>query len=102
MVQVSTEVLTRLANLKKPFPLRALLTIYLNASKKDLYIDYFAGFKLLVRWLGPIEIPTLVVPSYPAVCISYEVDRIATILGVHPNLIFHTFMEIHNDHRLTN
>jgi hypothetical protein len=35
------------------FPLWALLTIYCKAEH-ECYIDYMAGFKALVSWLGPI------------------------------------------------
>lgn len=41
---------------KKPFPVWALLILYENGSSRDLYCNYFEGFKLLVEWLGPIEL----------------------------------------------
>lgn len=40
----------------KLFPLWALLQLYHTAHPKDVYVGYGEGLKLLVDWLGPIEI----------------------------------------------
>jgi len=111
--QSNDRVAAALASLRlarKPFPLHALLTLYIkNESFVDtcgeaqfryensLYTNYFAGFKALVRWIGPIEIPTKQYPSVHNLLISYEVQEIAKILHCSPDIIWHTFLEVLNE-----
>lgn len=42
-------------NMQTKFPLKYLLTLYCNAHPKDVYCNYFSGFKLLIEWLGGKE-----------------------------------------------
>ena len=84
----------KLAN--TPFPMRALLTLYTKDSNRELYTDYFAGFKALVAWLAPIDITSKYVarkvfsPLY-----TYDMQEIATILKVHPSIIQQELLEIY-------
>ena len=65
----------------KPFPLWALLVMYERGSLKDLYCNYFEGFKILIDWLKPIQIPAIEnsLPIYKLHS-SYAKQEIATIL----------------------
>lgn len=42
-------------NIQTKFPLKYLLILYCNAHPKDVYCNYFTGFKLLLEWLGGKE-----------------------------------------------
>lgn len=86
----------------KPFPLAALLRIYIKNERvsdydSSVYCRNFEGFRWLVDWLGPIEIPVSP-PTFhsrvDSILISYECDQIAQILGVSPELIWQLIMEI--------
>jgi hypothetical protein len=67
----------------KPFPLWALLYLYELAPYKEVYCNYMEGFKLLVRWLAPIEIPPLHECSNRMNRLhgSYDTQAIAAILN---------------------
>lgn len=74
----------------KPFPLWALLYFCEIGNRNDWYCDYFSGFKLLVSWLGPIDIPNA--PSslkIPRLHRTYELQEIATILNSSQESIYH-------------
>jgi hypothetical protein len=84
---MSESLTSRLAALKagkelerKPFPLWALIILYNRARSRDVYCDYFYGFKLLRDWLGPIEIPEQEIPV-PNLYRSYDIQEIAYHLG---------------------
>lgn len=76
----------------RPFPLKSLLIIYIKANRQ-LYINYFAGFKALVNFLGPIEIPETDF-KYKQHLGSYEIQEIANILKCPQAVIQKTFLEI--------
>lgn len=68
---------------RKPFPLRNLLILYFNAHSRDVYIEHFRGLKLLVEWLGPIELPTEpLTRNYPSVLTNYETQWLASYFKV--------------------
>lgn len=77
------------------FPLKSLLILYMRGNKCDLYCDYFQGFKALVKWLSPIDIPQtnakLFLPLY-----NYEQQEIARILNCDPAIIQQIFLEIYH------
>ena len=80
-----------------PFPLKELLILYFNARSADVYCDYFAGFKLLIAWLGPIAIPVRAeLPEIPRCFHSYEVQEIAKLLGCDQRIIYATCQEIYS------
>lgn len=69
----------------RPFPLRYFLHLYVRADRADVYCNYFAGTKLLLEWLAPID--TSEIDSYskaplPDMLMSYEIDRLSMLLGV--------------------
>jgi len=72
---------------KKEFPLAALLSLYLTAPT-TLYLNHFEGFKLLVKWLGPVEKSKLQPITIPKAFSTYECQEIGTILGEHPSVIY--------------
>lgn len=77
---------------KKTFPLWALLHLYETGNHNQLYLDSFAGFKLLVDWLGPIEIP--VAPSsliVPRLHQSFELQQIASILKTNYREVYYSY-----------
>lgn len=83
---------------QKPFPLWALLAIYHTSSRQDTYCNYFEGFKLLVDWLSPIEIPHLTIEDrlksenkIPKLFQGYEIQELATILGTTQEVIYHEY-----------
>lgn len=79
-----------------PFPLKALLVLYTKDNKKELYINYFAGFKALVSWLAPINTASKFKPQKIfSPLYTYEIQEIATILKIHPSIIQQEFMEIY-------
>ena len=80
----------------KPFPLSALLLLYTKDTKKELYVNYFAGFKALVSWLAPIDTVSKFKPQKVfSPLYTYEVQEIAAILKIHPSIIQQEFMEIY-------
>lgn len=88
----------------KPFPLKSLLELYIKNeriadSTSSLYCGYFEGFRWLVDWLKPIEIPTAPFPPVPDILISYEIAQIAIIVGTSNETIWHLVMEIYNEQR---
>lgn len=91
-----------LANLKqklllesKPFPLASLLYMYEVSNHKDTYCNYFEGFKLLVDWLGPIEIPEIPAQleskPIPKLYHTYDIQEIAVILKTSQERIYHGY-----------
>ena len=72
-----------------PFPLSAFIKLYCKAHSKDVYIEYFAGTKLLYDWLYPFynDMPWEVKPLPPLVS-NYELQKLAEILHIHPSIIF--------------
>ena len=86
----------RAATVKKPFPLLSLLTLY-SKSPHSLYIDHFEGFKLLVDWLSPIEIPSVQEFKIPLPFHTYTVQEVAKILNCSQCVVYKTFREIYRD-----
>jgi len=70
-----------------PFPLEALLTLYVRCPRL-LYLDYFEGFKLLVKWQGPIAPSKLEPMEIPKFLCTYECQELGTILREHPSVIY--------------
>lgn len=79
---------------EKKFPLRCLLLLYTQA-RYSLYIDYLAGFRVLVGWLSPIQVPPYN-PSAPfsPLLYNYEQQEIARILNCDPRIIQQTFLSL--------
>ena len=75
-----------------PTPLTTLLWLYENARYADVYCNYMEGFRLLVKWLSPIEIPPFK-GSYkiPRLHGSYELNAIAEILNIHPAHLYQEY-----------
>lgn len=81
----------------KKFPLKALLILYGKSNKYETYCNYFEGFKLLVDWLGPIDIPE-VEPAGVAWCFgSYEIQEMAVILGCSQYTLLSVCLELFPD-----
>ena len=79
-----------------PFPLESLLRIYAKyKSNNPLYTNYFEGFKLLVDWLSPLEVPDIQRMDIPPCFHTYEVQEIASILKLDQALIYTIFWRIH-------
>lgn len=78
----------------KRFPLWALLTLYERGHARDLYIDDFEGFKELVAWLSPIEIPAYSIERIPKLHTNYELNKIAEILNVHPSIVYKEYKRV--------
>lgn len=99
---MDTSISSRLAALKAPtgtFPLEALLRIYAKYKERNpLYLNYFEGFKLLVDWLEPLEVPQLTAQELlpiPPCFHTYEIQEIAAILHLDQALIYTIFWRIH-------
>jgi len=71
----------------KEFPLPALLSLYL-ASPNELALNHFEGFRLLAKWLGPIERSKLEPQKVPRCFSTYECQELGVILGEHPSVIY--------------
>lgn len=81
---------TRLRTLYGPTKLHTILTLYYKARYEHVYIAYFAGFKLLRDWLGPIALPTndLEIPSWvQRLSRNYEHNELAKLLNTSPVII---------------
>ena len=86
----------KLALRAKPFPLWALLHLYETGSRDDLYCDYFAGFKLLIDWLSPIEVDPQIKGKrckLPKLEYNYEIQEIARHLQIHPCEVYLTWKQ---------
>lgn len=76
----------------KPFPLWALLILCEKGRRESWYCNYFEGFKLLAKWLGPIEIPQAPASTrIPRLHRTYEIQEIATILKTSQENIYHGY-----------
>ena len=76
----------------KPFPLWALLILCEAGNRADWYCNYFEGFKLLVNWLGPIELPAAPASlRIPRLHRTYEIQEIAKILNTNQEVIYHGY-----------
>jgi hypothetical protein len=77
------------------FPLKSLIALYFRAKSKDVYCDWFAGFKLLHQWLGPIEVPQYSdLPEVPRAFWNYELQEISKIVQIDPRIIFQICKEL--------
>ena len=76
---------------QKPFPLSALLQLYLTAQM-PLYVNYFEGFQELIKWLGPIAPSTKPIHwPVPKLFLTYEMQEIARHTGNHISQIYQEF-----------
>jgi hypothetical protein len=94
----SNELAARIAELRTPkkFPLESLLRIYYTAKKRDVYISDFEGFKLLVAWVAPIDVPPKdSVVRAPSCFITYEIQQIAKILNTTEDVIYSALRKIY-------
>ncbi len=80
----------KLAIKSKPFPVWALLILYEKSNARDTYCDYFEGFKLLHRWLSPIELTPHSEPLHKLQR-SYEIQELATILNTTQENLNHGY-----------
>ena len=79
---------------EKKFPLRCLLLLYTQA-RRTLYTDYMSGFKLLVGWLSPIQVPEFDYSKpFSPLLYNYEQQEIARILNCDPRIIQQTFLSL--------
>ncbi len=85
---------------QKPFPVWALLILYHKGAPKDLYCEYFAGFKLLLKWLGPIE---LTPHSEPIARLhrNYEMQELSKIIETTQENLNHAYITALNILELT-
>jgi len=70
------------------FPIESLLTLYSRAHKRDVYCDYFKGFKLLLTWLGPIAYPDIEPIPIPWYVRSYELQELARHLEISQQKLY--------------
>ena len=82
---------------EKPFPLKYLLYLYVQGHKDSVYCKYFEGFRLLIKWLGPIESPPLTNQKVFLPFYGYEQQEIARHLNIHPAIVQSVLMEIYNE-----
>lgn len=75
----------------KSFPLWALLTIYVKAEH-ECYVDYMAGFKALVNWLGPISDEPCNNLVKIDILSNYETQQMADILNYFEEEILATLI----------
>lgn len=76
------------------FPLKLLLIFY-SKNYKLFYIDHFKAFKLIIEWLGPIDIPApAATPRFNRLLYNYEQQEIAKILNCDPLIIQQTILEL--------
>ena len=73
------------------FPLWAILILYERSKRSQVYNNYFAGFKFLLTWLGPIDNSAL--DLYPNRYLSklessYELQELAIILNTSQAKLF--------------
>ena len=79
----------------KPFPFKILMLMYTKA-RYECRCDYFDGFRQLVKWLEPIEIPVIPISRLwllPAYFENWDITELAGILKVSPTVIFHYLFE---------
>lgn len=84
--------------INKHFPLEVILRMYC-VGRKILYLDYLEGFKLLADWLGPFDNPCSgkcfpIQNWYEA---NYEVNQLAKILEVSPEIVSYLLERIYNE-----
>ena len=85
---------SRSSAIESRFPLWAILALYETSSREDTYIDYMDGFKLLVSWLAPFDIPSnYQIESIPKIIGSYEMNEVANVLQVHPSIIYQAWVD---------
>ncbi len=87
-----------LSDIQTKFPLKYLLILYCNAHPKDVYCEYFKGFKLLLSWLGgknlisiqkgkTFKYKTSLRKPRLLPIVSYEVLEIAKLLSLPEDVI---------------
>ncbi len=79
------------------FPLESLLRIFCTSQEggRNLYLDYFARFKLIHRWLEPIAIPSCTPNKLHWYESSYEIQELAKIIGCSQTVIHRTLRKIY-------
>lgn len=92
---------------RDPFPLSALLILFVNSNKADTATDYFEGFMELVEWLSPIAIPDHQPCYIPQLHRNPNLVYLAKILKVPEYVIYKEYIDavlIHevSDHGIPN
>jgi hypothetical protein len=80
----------------RKFPFYALLLLYDRAYSKDLYINYMEGFKLLVDFLSPIEVPPMEEcknTMVPKLYHNYDAHEIERVVGCNSKQLFKAYEE---------
>lgn len=77
--------------------LELLLRLYM-VNPKAMYVDDFEIFKLFIQWLGTPRAQEC--PRVPDPLVSYEVQRIARILSISQDEVWHTLILITNTRTL--
>jgi len=74
-----------------PFPLWALLTIY-SKAERECYIDYMAGFKALVDYLGPVVVTRKESPKDYSLLYNYPMQQMSIELGIPQDTIIDSYI----------
>lgn len=105
-MEQSCSLKTRLENLKNELnqsaksdsnseiqtPIQVLFYLYENAAYSDVYINHMEGFRLLIEWLRPVEVPcNNSIEKIPRLHGSYEINEIAAILDLHPSIVYREY-----------
>lgn len=96
-IQVSLDEKETFGQDNVPFPLRALLNMYMR-SYPICYTDYHKGLKVLIKWLQPIIYNDLT--SYrrlPEQLRNWELSELAKIIGCREETLFYTILSIHRE-----
>lgn len=79
------------------FPLKYLLYLYsrCRTGKNSLYINYFKGLRLLVDWIGEVEIPSNVeIRKLSWYETNYEIQELSNLLNCEESIIVDTLREL--------
>ncbi len=84
------------------FPLEKILWMYCLARSgpHSLYLDHFAGLRALISWLGPIETAHDTHVKISWFESSYEIQRLAVILGCSEATILNRLSQLYYGHNL--
>ena len=82
------------------FPLESLLRIYCKKQlgQNNLVDNDFQNFKLLLDWLGPIELPEYPVIKLYWFELRWDIIRIAEICKTDKSIIVQTLRKIYYGH----
>lgn len=87
---------------KERIPLATILTIFEIADWQTMQADNWTGFKALVKVLGPVEIPSYPKQNFPFIFCTWEISKIAEIVGtsVHEvglTLLYNKYPHLKNE-----